>query len=273
MRDVKSQAYYEQMKGRGTRVISRDELHKVTPDAPGKSRFELVDCVDVTETDKTETRSLETKPSVSTAKLMEQVARGDRHSETLRALGNRMIRLDLKLNEQQHKRVNDLISSLSLEGEGWGEGGKGEGAFEVKIPVPDYLIKNARELRKNQTDAESLLWQLLRNRQIENIKFRRQHPIDPYILDFYCHDKKLAIELDGGQHNAAEEKEKDQIRTDFLESQGVRVLRFWNNDVLQNTESVLEEIYNALFPHPNPLPQGEGFITLPLPEGEGYDVV
>jgi len=109
MRDVKSQAYYEQMKGRGTRVISRDELHKVTPDAPGKSRFVLVDCVGVTETDKTETRSLETKPSVSTAKLMEQVARGDRHSETLRALGNRMIRLDLKLNEQQRKRVNSLI--------------------------------------------------------------------------------------------------------------------------------------------------------------------
>ncbi len=109
MRDVKSQAYYEQMKGRGTRVISRDELHKVTPDAPGKSRFVLVDCVGVTETDKTETKSLETKPSVSTAKLMEQVARGDRHSETLRALGNRMIRLDLKLNDQQRKRVNDLI--------------------------------------------------------------------------------------------------------------------------------------------------------------------
>lgn len=109
MRDVKSQAYYEQMKGRGTRVISQDELHKVTPDAPGKSRFVLVDCVGVTETDKTETKSLETKPSVATAKLMEQVARGDRNSETLRALGNRMIRLDLKLNDQQRKRVNDLI--------------------------------------------------------------------------------------------------------------------------------------------------------------------
>ena len=124
MRDVKSQAYYEQMKGRGTRIISRDELHKVTPDAPGKSRFVLVDCVGVTETDKTETRSLETRPSVSTAKLMEQVARGDRHSETLRALGNRMIRLELKLNDQQRKRVNDLINALSHQGEGGGEGVK-----------------------------------------------------------------------------------------------------------------------------------------------------
>jgi len=115
MRDVKSQSYYEQMKGRGTRIISRDELHKVTPDAPGKSRFVLVDCVGVTETDKTETKSLETKPSVSTAKLMEQVARGDRHSETLRALGNRMIRLDLKLNDQQRKRISELAGKpLSL---------------------------------------------------------------------------------------------------------------------------------------------------------------
>ena len=108
MRDVKSQSYYEQMKGRGTRIIGIDELHKVTPDAPGKSRFVLVDCVGVTETDKTETKSLETKPSVSTAKLMEQIARGDRNSETLRALGNRLIRLDLKLNDQQRKKVNEL---------------------------------------------------------------------------------------------------------------------------------------------------------------------
>ena len=115
MRDVKSQAYYEQMKGRGTRVISLDELHKVTPDAPGKSRFVLVDCVGVTETDKTETKSLETKPSVSTEALMKQVARGDRHSDTLRALGNRMIRLELKLNDQQRKHINELIKKAVPE--------------------------------------------------------------------------------------------------------------------------------------------------------------
>lgn len=115
MRDVKSQSYYEQMKGRGTRVISIDELHKVTPDAPGKSRFVLVDCVGVTETDKTETKSLETKPGVSTEKLMKQVARGDRHSDTLRALGNRMIRLDLKLNDQQRKHINELIKKAVPE--------------------------------------------------------------------------------------------------------------------------------------------------------------
>jgi len=108
MRDVKSQAYYEQMKGRGTRIIGIDQLRKVTPDAPGKTRFVLVDCVGVVETDKTESKSLETKPSVATAKLMEQVARGDRHSDTLRALGNRMIRLDLKLDAQQRKQISQL---------------------------------------------------------------------------------------------------------------------------------------------------------------------
>ena len=115
MRDVKSQAYYEQMKGRGTRVIEADELRRVTPDAPGKSRFVLVDCVGVTETDKTETCSLERKPSIPTAKLMEQVARGDRHSETLRTLGNRLIRIDVGLNEPQRAQVGKLISQTLTE--------------------------------------------------------------------------------------------------------------------------------------------------------------
>jgi len=115
MRDVKSQAYFEQMKGRGTRIIGIDDLHKVTPDAPGKSRFVLVDCVGVTETDKTETKSLESKPTVSTAKLMEQIARGDRHSETLRTLGNRIVRIDLKLNEQQRKRVAEVAGKPLIE--------------------------------------------------------------------------------------------------------------------------------------------------------------
>lgn len=109
MRDVKSPAYYEQMKGRGTRVLSEDELRKVTPDAKSKSRFVLVDCVGVTETDKTESRALESKPSVSTAKLMLQIAKGDRHSDSLRSLGNRLLRLDMKLDENQRKHINDVV--------------------------------------------------------------------------------------------------------------------------------------------------------------------
>lgn len=109
MRDVKSPGYYEQMKGRGTRVVSVDELRKVTPDAKTKTRFVLIDCVGVTETDKTESKSLESKPSVATEKLMLQIAKGDRHSESLRSLGNRMLRLDMKLDDQQRKRVNELV--------------------------------------------------------------------------------------------------------------------------------------------------------------------
>lgn len=108
MRDVKSQSYYEQMKGRGTRVIDADSLQKVTPDAVAKTRFVLVDAVGVTETDKTESKSLESKPTVSTANLMEQIARGDRHSDSLRSLGNRLIRLDLKLDDKQRARVAEV---------------------------------------------------------------------------------------------------------------------------------------------------------------------
>ena len=89
---------------------------------------------------------------------------------------------------------------------------------------------------------------MLRGRQLNDCKFRRQHPVEPYILDFYCHENKLAIELDGGQHNTELTIHKDSKRTDYLQSQGITVLRFWNNDVLQNTESVLQQIYSTLTP-------------------------
>ncbi len=121
MRDVKSPSYYEQMKGRGTRVVSDDVLKKVTPDAPTKTRFVLVDAVGVTETDKTETKSLERKPSVSTEKLMQQIAMGDRSPESLQSLGNRLIRLDSKLTDGQRKQINkqlkDALESMSESAE------------------------------------------------------------------------------------------------------------------------------------------------------------
>ncbi|MDH5328106.1 MAG: DEAD/DEAH box helicase family protein [Gammaproteobacteria bacterium] len=113
MRDVKSPGYYEQMKGRGTRVIGEDELRRVTPDAKQKTRFVLIDCVGVTESDKTESKSLESKPSVPTDKLMLQIARGDRHSDSLRTLGNRLLRLDMKLNPQQRNHIKQLILKVA----------------------------------------------------------------------------------------------------------------------------------------------------------------
>ena len=119
----------------------------------------------------------------------------------------------------------------------------------------------ARELRKNMTDAERRLWHHLRHRQIGRDRFRRQAPIGPYIVDFACFEKRLIIELDGGQH--AVRVEEDIRRTDWLNSQGFRVIRFWNNQVFENGEAMLEAICVALNPPPHPSPpRGEGVITL-----------
>ena len=146
-----------------------------------------------------------------------------------------------------------------------GEGGRRPG--EGKSPLNPTLRKLARKLRTEQTDAEQLLWRLLRNRHFFKVKFRRQHPIDPYVLDFYCHEERLGIELDGGQHNEPDKRRADEKRTAFLESKGIRIIRFWNNEVLQETEAVLEQLYNTLTP--TPLPGGEGLQNNPLPSGEG----
>ncbi len=104
----------------------------------------------------------------------------------------------------------------------------------------------ARKLRKEQTDAERRLWWNLRNRQLDGWKFRRQFPIGDYIVDFVCIDAKLIIELDGGQHS--EQGDYDEQRTRKLEKDGFVVLRFWNNDVLTNSEGVIEEILRMLHP-------------------------
>ena len=101
-----------------------------------------------------------------------------------------------------------------------------------------------RRLRNAPTDAERLLWQRLRARQMDGCKFRRQHPFGDFILDFACLDRKLVIELDGSQH--AERVEADAARTAFLEQAGFRVLRFWNNQVFEEMEGVLEVIWQAL---------------------------
>jgi very-short-patch-repair endonuclease len=110
--------------------------------------------------------------------------------------------------------------------------------------LPEDLRAYARELRGRMTDAEALLWMLLRNRRIAGAKFRRQHPVGRYILDFYCDEKKLGIELDGGQHGEA--VKYDEKRGEWLRQQGIRILRFWNNQMLAETEAVMEAIYQAI---------------------------
>jgi very-short-patch-repair endonuclease len=107
----------------------------------------------------------------------------------------------------------------------------------------DPALKNSRrELRRNQTDAEKLFWQRVRAKQCIGLKFFRQYSIGPYILDFYCPQIKLAVELDGGQHNTGDAKTYDEERTNYLQTHGIEVLRYWNHDVLQHIDSVLSKI-------------------------------
>ena len=111
----------------------------------------------------------------------------------------------------------------------------------------------ARKLRREQTDAEKKLWSRIRNRQIDGWKFNRQVPAGPYVLDFFCFEASLVIEVDGGQH-ADERAEHDRVRTQHLEQRQLRVLRFWDGDVLNNIDGVLEHIYLALGQRPAPSP-------------------
>ena len=118
----------------------------------------------------------------------------------------------------------------------------------------------ARELRRGQTDAEGKLWLHLRDRQLSGCKFRRQHPIGRYIADFACPDAQLVVELDGGQH--VKRGPYDEARTRYLQDHGWRVARFWDNDVLRETQAVLERILGLLAERPSPRPsprkRGEG---------------
>ena len=104
----------------------------------------------------------------------------------------------------------------------------------------------SRQLRKNMTLQERKLWQYLRNRQINNCRFRRQYPIGAYIVDFICLNKKLIIEIDGGQHNEYENIKYDDERTEYFKSLGFRVVRFWNCDIDENIEGVYELILRHL---------------------------
>ena len=116
-----------------------------------------------------------------------------------------------------------------------------------KPPLDPRLLTYAREMRHEQTDAESKLWHLLRNRRLAGFKFRRQVPIGGYIVDFYCHEAKLGVELDGGQHNEYLDKDYDDRRSQALaQSDGLRIVRFWNHTMLKDPDVVLESIYEYL---------------------------
>ncbi len=118
---------------------------------------------------------------------------------------------------------------------------------------PQLLIF-AKSMRHSSTNAEQLMWQLLRAKRFMNLKFRRQHVIEPYIVDFYCHEIGLVIELDGSQHGTDDAIEYDAERTKFLEALGLRVVRYWNNEVLRRTDVVLEDLSQRCFELKNTSP-------------------
>ncbi len=112
----------------------------------------------------------------------------------------------------------------------------------------DVRLQQARALRQSPTTAEQLLWRHLRNRQLAGTKFRRQHPLGPYILDFVCLEQGLVVEVDGGQHADLQAQAYDRQRAVWLRQQGLRVLRFWNHEVVQQTNEVLAHVLQALTP-------------------------
>ena len=129
-------------------------------------------------------------------------------------------------------------------------------------------LEFAKELRKQSTDAEELLWSLLRLKQLDGFKFRRQQPIDHFIVNFVCFETRIVIEVDGGQHLT--DKDSDTKRGNYLNKQGFRILRFWNHEVLSNVDGVLEVIRASCL-HPLPLPpsrKGRGKEHDSLTEGK-----
>ena len=120
----------------------------------------------------------------------------------------------------------------------------------------------ARALRNNPTEAEKKLWAAIRNRQIGGYRFNRQVRVGPYVCDFVCRSERLVIEVDGGQHSG---RQSDTTRDAFLAAHGLRVLRFWNNDVLENIDGVVSAIEQSL-PHPLP-PAGGEMTQSPSPRG------
>ena len=128
----------------------------------------------------------------------------------------------------------------------------------MKFLRNDPALKQRRqELRRNQTEAEKTLWAHLRYKQFFGMRFFRQYSIGAYILDFYCPQLRLAIELDGGQHTEDNTREYDIARSDYLKGQGIEVIRFWNHEVLLDTGSVLIKLSEKITPPNLPFDKGE----------------
>ena len=158
--------------------------------------------------------------------------------------------------------VSPLPSPISGEG-----GARPRSGWEGEGPSPTRkeLISRAKWMRANPTEAEKRLWLLLRDRRLSTCKFRRQQVIKPYIADFVCFEQRLVIEADGSQHA---DNKNDARRDAFLRAQGFRLLRFWNNQILEESEAVSLAIFSALYPHP-PKPSAWAPPSPEMGEGNG----
>ena len=165
------------------------------------------------------------------------------------------------LSREGRGKEDALTYPSPLAGEGAARSAAGEGS----------LLDFAKQLRSNMTEAERKLWGALRAKRFDGFKFKRQVPIGRYIVDFICFEKRLIIEVDGGQHS---ESKRDAVRDRWLVSQGFHVMRFWNVDVFQALDGTLIAILDALNQGPSPaaarhpLPQGEREGRSYLPQGE-----
>jgi very-short-patch-repair endonuclease len=126
---------------------------------------------------------------------------------------------------------------------------------KMKRDTPKYIVDISKELRRNQTTAEKVLWSKLRGNNIKGYKFRRQYAVGRYIADFYCCEKRLAIEIDGEIHNLIDRREYDEIRQEEIEARLITVLRFSNEEIYNQLEYVLKKITESLAPLPR---SGEG---------------
>jgi very-short-patch-repair endonuclease len=179
-----------------------------------------------------------------------------------------------------------LTPALSPEGRGgmggavgdpsplWGEGGSTKSSRVRGRKVTANGVEKARVLRRTQTEAERRMWNLLRNRGVEGLKFVRQHPIDPFVVDFLCRELMLVVEVDGSQH--VDDAQYDGRRTAFLNERGYSVLRFWNGEAIRHADGIcrmLTALKAGLLPGPSPgwryspatlSPEGRGEVTAPI---------
>ncbi len=198
-----------------------------------------------------------------------------RHKENIEADIDELIR---SLTPNLSPKGRGELPPSSTEERAGGEGNlpspKGRGAGGEGNPrLLEDLKARIRKMRRDATDAEAFLWRILRNRAFHDAKFRRQHPVGGYILDFYCHEARLAIELDGSHHAEEKQARYDEERTKILREQyGIEVIRFWNSELLHQTEEVLNTLWDVLderLAPPLPLGEGRGEGQPPLPLGEG----